>query len=101
MSSTEAVTTHAPQRVVESSTNPLVEDSTRPAVALDHVSKVFGTQGDSLHALDNITLDVAQGEFVCLLGASGCGKSTLLNIVAGLDRAERGHRRHRRRTAPR
>jgi NitT/TauT family transport system ATP-binding protein len=54
------------------------------------VSKVFGTQGNALHALDNITLDVAPGEFVCLLGASGCGKSTLLNLVAGLDRPSAG-----------
>src|SRR5262249_2390973 len=64
--------------------------SPRPAVVLDQVSKVFGTQGDVLHALDNIDLEVAPGEFVCLLGASGCGKSTLLNIVAGLDRPSAG-----------
>jgi NitT/TauT family transport system ATP-binding protein len=68
----------------------LVGDSPRPAVAIDHVSKVYGTQGSSLHALDAISLDVARGEFVCLLGASGCGKSTLLNIVAGLDRPTSG-----------
>jgi NitT/TauT family transport system ATP-binding protein len=74
---------------VGSSTAP-VEDPTRGAVVLDHVSKVYGTQGDALHALDNVTLDVGEGEFVCLLGASGCGKSTLLNLVAGLDRPSAG-----------
>ena len=76
--------------VVESSTAPPVEDSTRSALVLDRVSKVYGTQGNSLHALDNITLDVKKGEFVCLLGASGCGKSTLLNVVAGLDHPSAG-----------
>jgi NitT/TauT family transport system ATP-binding protein len=73
-----------------SSTTPVVEDSSRAAVSIDHVSKVFGTQGNALHALDNITVDVAAGEFVCLLGASGCGKSTLLNLIAGLDRPSAG-----------
>ena len=48
--------------------------------------------------LDDITLDVAPGEFVTLLGASGCGKSTLLNLVAGLDRPVRRH--HRRTGGP-
>jgi NitT/TauT family transport system ATP-binding protein len=61
-----------------------------PAVAIDHVSKVYGVEGSALHALDNLTLHVEPGEFVCLLGASGCGKSTLLNIVAGLDRPSAG-----------
>lgn len=39
--------------------------------------------GDSVHVLENINAEVAEGEFVCLVGPSGCGKSTLLNIVAG------------------
>jgi NitT/TauT family transport system ATP-binding protein len=84
------VTAPVSRSVVESSTAPPVEDSSRSALVLDHVSKVYGTQGNSLHALDNITLDVEQGEFVCLLGASGCGKSTLLNVIAGLDHPSAG-----------
>ncbi|MFE4858869.1 ABC transporter ATP-binding protein [Streptomyces sp. NPDC056670] len=55
------------------------------AARIEHVSKSFdGPAGPQL-VLDDITLDVAPGEFVTLLGASGCGKSTLLNLVAGLD----------------
>jgi NitT/TauT family transport system ATP-binding protein len=56
------------------------------AISLRGVSKAFGHGGNAVVALDNITLDVARGEFVCLVGASGCGKSTSLNLVAGLDR---------------
>jgi NitT/TauT family transport system ATP-binding protein len=59
-------------------------------VLINKVSKVYGVAGNSTHALDDITLQVTEGEFVCLLGASGCGKSTLLNLVAGLDRPSAG-----------
>ncbi|MEU8124293.1 ABC transporter ATP-binding protein [Spirillospora sp. NPDC049024] len=60
------------------------------AVRLSEVSKAFGTGGSALLALDKVSLDVAPGEFVCLVGASGCGKSTLLNLVADLDRPSAG-----------
>ena len=68
------------------------EPRTHPAAAVSiaDVSKVFGNGRASVAALDHISLDVAAGEFVCLLGASGCGKSTLLNIVAGLDQPTSG-----------
>lgn len=62
----------------------------KPSVRLTEVSKVYGVRNQRTPALDSISLDVAPGEFVCLVGASGCGKSTLLNLVAGLDSATAG-----------
>ncbi len=47
------------------------------------VNKVFTRDGKSVNVLEDIDLEIRDGEFVCLLGPSGCGKSTLLNIVAG------------------
>jgi NitT/TauT family transport system ATP-binding protein len=59
-------------------------------LVLEHVSKWFRTSTLTVHALDDVTLRIAEGEFVCLVGPSGCGKSTLLNIIAGLERPDRG-----------
>jgi NitT/TauT family transport system ATP-binding protein len=59
-------------------------------VALEGVTKVFGHGRRTTTALENVSLDIAKGEFLCILGASGCGKSTLLSLVAGLDTVTSG-----------
>ncbi|MET8950269.1 ABC transporter ATP-binding protein [Streptomyces sp. NPDC004393] len=64
--------------------------SVEHAARIEHVSKSFAGPAGQQLVLDDITLGVAPGEFVTLLGASGCGKSTLLNLVAGLDRPSAG-----------
>lgn len=55
------------------------------------VTKTFrNARGDVVSALGEVNLDIAPGEFVCLIGPSGCGKTTLLNLFAGLDRPDTG-----------
>jgi NitT/TauT family transport system ATP-binding protein len=51
---------------------------------------VFETRNGEVRALDDVTVEVADADFVCIVGASGCGKSTLLNIMAGLIRPTAG-----------
>jgi len=53
-------------------------------IKVEHAEMVFDTRKGRFHALRDINLTVAQGEFVALIGHSGCGKSTLLNLIAGL-----------------
>lgn len=59
-------------------------------LVVEGVSKSFPTRQGWLKALENVSLTVAEGEFVCLVGPSGCGKSTLLNLIAGLDSPDSG-----------
>ena len=59
-------------------------------IALKGVAKAYGKGGNAIAALDNITLDIARGEFLSILGPSGCGKSTLLMMIAGLVPPSRG-----------
>lgn len=61
-----------------------------PKLKVDGVSKYFGSGATRSKAVDNVTISLAENEFVALVGASGCGKSTLLSIIAGLQTCEEG-----------
>ncbi len=61
-----------------------------PAIQLDRVSRHYAMGETSVRAVNELSLSVANNEFLALLGSSGSGKSTLLNLIAGLDRPTSG-----------
>ena len=61
-----------------------------PILSLQNVAKDYATDGQPVRALDDITLEVAAGELLALVGRSGCGKSTLLNLAGAMDFPSRG-----------
>jgi NitT/TauT family transport system ATP-binding protein len=66
------------------------DEMTDHRLVLEGVDKTFHTRAGDVRALESISLSLADGEFMSVVGASGCGKSTLLRIVAGLEDASGG-----------
>ncbi len=72
---------------------PAAGDTTHPLIALEGVTKVYGTGEATVHALRGIDLQIRRGEFLAIMGPSGSGKSTAMNILGCLDTPTSGHYR--------
>ena len=59
-------------------------------IELRNIGYCYREKGNKFQALENITLTVEEGKFICIIGRSGCGKSTLLRIISGLMRPTDG-----------
>jgi len=64
---------------------------TEPVIRVENVHKSYLMGKEAVPALRGVSLEIEQGDFVCLMGPSGSGKTTLLNIIGGLDEPSRGH----------
>jgi NitT/TauT family transport system ATP-binding protein len=60
-----------------------VSNSVETKLSVQHINMVFARDGNTTAVLNDISLEVAKGEFLCIVGPSGCGKSTLLSTIAG------------------
>lgn len=61
-----------------------------PRIQFENVSVDFQTESGPLRVVDNLTLDIRDNEFICVVGPSGCGKTTLMNLLAGFVQPTQG-----------
>lgn len=86
VTSASASSSHQAQTEVRHSDTQYTKKSNNTGLSLQHVSRHFG----DTQVLNNLSLDIAAGEVIAIIGKSGCGKSTLLRLLAGLDEANSG-----------
>ena len=67
-----------------------IEGSSMDILGIEHLTKVYGTGPAAVRALDDVSLSIAAGEFVAIVGSSGSGKSTLMHLMGGVDRPTSG-----------
>lgn len=60
-------------------------------IQAEKLTKIYGSGGTAVTALDHVNITIKEGEFVAVMGPSGCGKSTLLHLLGGLDKPSEGH----------
>src|SRR3990172_9063288 len=80
----------APRSGLHQPIRPMTVDVERPILEARQLSKAFPNAHEPLVVLDQVSLAVRSGSFVCVVGPSGCGKTTLLRLLAGLTRATSG-----------
>ena len=88
----EVASSLGPGRSLSAAAPPGIRTATDAAgIAARDLSLIFDTSDGAVHALSQVSLDIAPGEFVSLIGPSGCGKTTLLRVIADLERPTSGH----------
>ncbi len=63
----------------------------KPILKIKNLSKKYHTPQEEILAIENLNMEINQGDFIAIVGSSGCGKSTLLNIISNLDNASTGN----------